>query len=476
MGLELKVEQKQRVYQKQIEQARILQMNAQEIAVYIQEVALENPLIEVEELAEAPLEELVREDMRKSDETGVTASEDTDWSYAGGHQLLEDWWTLQEESLVDIIHQQLLTMPIGEKEKKIVEKLAGSLDSRGYLEISVKKLAEYIPCSVRELRSALEILKSLEPAGIGAADLKECLILQLKRQKDSRLAITLVKNYLEDLSKHKISAIAKELGEEEAAVRDAFSRIRTLNPKPGRIYGRNTGGYVIPDIIVSKEHGKYIAELNEAVYRELRLNEFYVKLRDSKEAEVREYIMQKQAQAEWLRACIEQRSHTLQRIADILVDFQRMFLDSGKDMKPIRQKDVAQIMEVNESTISRAVKGKYLQCGWGVYALSDFMPKGTEEVSSDSVKLMLRNFIQSEDKKKPLSDQKLAQKLGEEGIQISRRTVAKYRMQMNILDAAGRRGGVLILHNKNRIGLCGCTLVQRWTEIQPFLFFLKRFQ
>ena len=128
MGLELKVEQKQRVYQKQIEQARILQMNAQEIAVYIQEVALENPLIEVEELAEAPLEELVREDMRKSDETGVTASEDTDWSYAGGHQLLEDWWTLQEESLVDIIHQQLLTMPIGEKEKKIVEKLAGSLD------------------------------------------------------------------------------------------------------------------------------------------------------------------------------------------------------------------------------------------------------------------------------------------------------------------------------------------------------------
>ena len=115
MGLELKVEQKQRVYQKQIEQARILQMNAQEIAVYIQEVALENPLIEVEELAEAPLEELVREDMRKSDETGVTASEDTDWSYAGGHQLLEDWWTLQEESLVDIIHQQLLTMPPAQK-------------------------------------------------------------------------------------------------------------------------------------------------------------------------------------------------------------------------------------------------------------------------------------------------------------------------------------------------------------------------
>ena len=110
-------------------------------------------------------------------------------------------------------------------------------------------------------------------------------------------------------------------------------------------------------------------------------------------------------------------------------------------MKPIRQKDVAQIMEVNESTISRAVKGKYLQCGWGRLCTVRFYAKrGTEEVSSDSVKLMLRNFIQSEDKKKPLSDQKLAQKLGEEGIQISRRTVAKYRMQMNILDAAGRRG------------------------------------
>ena len=441
MGLELKVEQKQRVYQKQIEQARILQMNAQEIAVYIQEVALENPLIEVEELAEAPLEELVREDMRKSDETGVTASEDTDWSYAGGHQLLEDWWTLQEESLVDIIHQQLLTISEMGKEKKIVEKLAGSLDSRGYLEISVKKTGRVhtmFGAGTSECAGDTEII------GAGrnrAADLKECLILQLKRQKDSRLAITLVKNYLEDLSKHKISAIAKELGEEEAAVRDAFSRIRTLNPKPGRIYGRNTGGYVIPRYYCVKRTWKYIAELNEAVYRELRLNEFYVKLRDSKEAEVREYIMQKQAQAEWLRACIEQRSHTLQRIADILVDFQRMFLDSGKDMKPIRQKDVAQIMEVNESTISRAVKGKYLQCGWGVYALSDFMPKGTEEVSSDSVKLMLRNFIQSEDKKKPLSDQKLAQKLGEEGIQISRRTVAKYRMQMNILDAAGEKGG-----------------------------------
>ena len=440
MGLELKVEQKQRVYQKQIEQARILQMNAQELAVCIQEAALENPLIEVEELAEAPLEELVREDMRKSDETGVTASEDTDWSYAGGHQLLEDWWTLQEESLVDIIHQQLLTMPIGEKEKKIVEKLAGSLDSRGYLEISVKKLAEYIPCSVRELRSALEILKSLEPAGIGAADLKECLILQLRRQKDSRLAVTLVKNYLEDLPKHRISAIAKELGENEAAVKDAFARIRTLNPKPGSIFGEGTTVlYVIPDIIVSEEHGEYTAALNEDVYRKLRLNESYVKLKDSEESEVREYIIQKQAQAKWLKTCIEQRSHTLLRIADILIDFQRTFLETGKDMKPLRQKDVAQIMEVHESTVSRAVKGKYLQCGRGVYALSDFMPKGMEEVSGDSVKQMLKKFIQNEDKKKPLSDQKLVKKLEEEGVQISRRTVAKYRMQMEIPDASGRK-------------------------------------
>ena len=122
------------------------------------------------------------------------------------------------------LHQQLLTMSIGEKEKEIVEKLAGALDSRGYLEIPVKKLAKYIPCSVQELRSALEILKSLEPAGIGATDLKECLILQLRRQKDSRLAVTLVKNYLEDLPKHRISAIAKELGENEDAVKDAISQ------------------------------------------------------------------------------------------------------------------------------------------------------------------------------------------------------------------------------------------------------------
>ncbi len=130
---------------------------------------------------------------------------------------------------------------MGEKEKEIVEKLAGALDSRGYLEIPVKKLAEYIPCSVRELRSALEILKSLEPAGIGAADLKECLILQLRRQKDSRLAVTLVKNYLEDLPKHRISAIAKELGENEDAVKDAFARIN-LNPKTGKYFrGRNNG-------------------------------------------------------------------------------------------------------------------------------------------------------------------------------------------------------------------------------------------
>lgn len=443
MGLELKVEQKQRVYQKQIEQAHILQMNAQELAVYIQEAALENPLIEVEEMPDAPMEELVRAVERESDETGVTASEDTDWRYTDGRQSSEDWWTPQAEkteSLVELIHQQLLTMPLGEKEKEIVEKLAGALDSRGYLEVPVKKLAEYIPCSVRELHSALEILKSLEPAGIGAADLKECLILQLKRQKDSRLAVILVKNYLEDLSKHKISAIAKELGEEDAAVREAFSRIRTLDPKPGSIYGEGTPvSYVIPDIIVSEENGRYTAELNEAVYRELRLNASYMKLRDSREPEVREYIMQKQAQAEWLRACMEQRSHTLQKIADILIDFQRSFLESGKDMKPLRQKDVAQILEVHESTVSRAVKGKYLQCGRGVYALSDFMPKGMEEVSSDAVKLKLRNFIQGENKKKPLSDQKLAQKLEEEGIQISRRTVAKYRLQMEIPDAAGRK-------------------------------------
>lgn len=188
MGLELKVEQKQRVYQKQIEQARILQMNAQELAVCIQEAALENPLIELEEMMDVPIEELVKKDVRETDETEAEVSEDTDWRYTGGHQSPEDWWTPQggkSESLVDMIHQQLLTMSIGEKEKEIVEKLAGALDSRGYLEIPVKKLAKYIPCSVQELRSALEILKSLEPAGIGATDLKECLILQLRRQKDS---------------------------------------------------------------------------------------------------------------------------------------------------------------------------------------------------------------------------------------------------------------------------------------------------
>ena len=441
MGLELKVEQKQRVYQKQIEQARILQMNAQELAVCIQEAALENPLIELEEMMDVPIEELVKKDVRETDEAEV--SEDTDWRYTGGHQSPEDWWTPQggkSESLVDMIHQQLLTLSIGEKEKEIVEKLAGALDSRGYLEIPVKKLAKYIPCSVQELRSALEILKSLEPAGIGAADLKECLILQLRRQKDSRLAVTLVKNYLEDLPKHRISAIAKELGENEAAVKDAFARIRTLNPKPGSIFGEGTTVlYVIPDIIVSEEHGEYTAALNEDVYRKLRLNESYVKLKDSEESEVREYIIQKQAQAKWLKTCIEQRSHTLLRIADILIDFQRTFLETGKDMKPLRQKDVAQIMEVHESTVSRAVKGKYLQCGRGVYALSDFMPKGMEEVSGDSVKQMLKKFIQNEDKKKPLSDQKLVKKLEEEGVQISRRTVAKYRMQMEIPDASGRK-------------------------------------
>ena len=418
MGLELKVEQKQRVYQKQIEQARILQMNAQELAVCIQEAALENPLIELEEMMDVPIEELVKKDVRETDETEAEVSEDTDWRYTGGHQSPEDWWTPQggkSESLVDMIHQQLLTMSIGEKEKEIVEKLAGALDSRGYLEIPVKKLAKYIPCSVQELRSALEILKSLEPAGIGATDLKECLILQLRRQKDSRLAVTLVKNYLEDLPKHRISAIAKELGENEDAVKDAFARIRTLNPKPGSIFGEGTTVlYVIPDIIVSEEHGEYTAALNEAVYRKLRLNESYVKLKDSEESEVREYIIQKQAQAGWLKTCIEQRSHTLQRIADILIDFQRTFLETGKDMKPLRQKDVAQIMEVHESTVSRAVKGKYLQCGRGVYALSDFMPKGMEEVSSDSVKQMLKKIIQNEDKKKPLSDQKLVKKLEEE--------------------------------------------------------------
>ena len=192
---------------------------------------------------------------------------------------------------------------------------------------------------------------------------------------------------------------------------------------------------MIPDIIVSEEHGEYTAALNEDVYRKLRLNESYVKLKDSEESEVREYIIQKQAQAKWLKTCIEQRSHTLLRIADILIDFQRTFLETGKDMKPLRQKDVAQIMEVHESTVSRAVKGKYLQCGRGVYALSDFMPKGMEEVSGDSVKQMLKKFIQNEDKKKPLSDQKLVKKLEEEGVQISRRTVqntgCRWKFQMH---------------------------------------------
>lgn len=456
MELKFTLEQKQQLSQKMIQSAEILQMDVQELETFVRELALENPLVELEE-ANSVQEGLERAAKRKRE-----AEEKLEWLnrmdeqnrvyYKEEYEELEEkeaWnFSVQEENLQDYLLSQLIPYLKTEKDQDVLTYLVYSLDSRGYLTDSAEELKERLELSEEEILSYLQILKSLDPAGVGAKDLRECLLLQLDR-KENEDATTrrVVEEYLDLLGKNQLPQIAAKLGISLAELNDCCDRIRSLNPKPGSSFSsRETLRYIRPDVTIVKFQDYFEVLLNDNAYPRLTINGYYRRmLQEDNSDEVKEYLSEKLKQAEWITRCIEQRGETLLKVARAIVEIQRPFFESGSgNRRPMRLADIAGRIGMHESTVSRAVRDKYLQCTWGVYPLSYFFVKqvggaGDGGETPEQVKKCMQEIIAGENKTKPLSDQKITDAMNQQGLAISRRTVAKYRMQLGIPDASGRK-------------------------------------
>ena len=449
--MELRQLQTQKLTQQQLQSVELLQLSTLELEVYIQNLALENPMVEPEERPavepEGADELLSRlrwlEDNDRQNHFYQTMSEEEldPMARVGTDGGLEE--TLQRYVL-----RQVERLPLPRDTSRCVQCLACFLEDDGYLRVGLEEISKNTRIPVKKLEEGLEILQSLDPPGVGAESLSQCLVLQLQRRRELGPALAVAASCLDLLAKRRYRAIADRLGLSLEQVQQAEACIQQLEPRPGVIFQRpEQVPYVQPDVFVEEENGRYVARVRQRERPPFRINGYYRDLlRRSSDREVREYLTAKLRQAEHVLWAVGQRESTLQRCAQVIVERQNEFFRRGAvALVPLRMADVAQELGLHESTVSRAVREKYLQCLRGVYPLSYFFPRRAAGDEMDSgigaaaAHELLRRLISEEDKERPLSDQKLSQRLAELGCPISRRTVAKYRDEMNIPGAGGRR-------------------------------------
>ena len=329
------------------------------------------------------------------------------------------------------------------------KEVLGNLDERGWLRATDEEIATSAGVSLETARRAVKIVQSLEPAGLGGRDLREVLLLQLDRANEhGDLAYEIVDRHLEELGRNHIPQIAKALDAEVAEIQEAAERIRSLNPYPGSDLSERVPQAIVPDFVVRKDAGgSWVAYPNGAAFPEVRIVPEYEQMRQDKTLakETRSYLSARIAEARQLMQNLDFRKSTLGKITEILLVLQKDFFERGKaGLKPLVMGVVAELMNIHEATVSRAIANKYMDTPWGVVAYRDFFTKGYtsaegEAVSSKVIRLKLREMIAAEDPKHPLSDQKLADQLAEQGFTVARRTVLKYRELEGIPAASLRR-------------------------------------
>ncbi len=344
---------------------------------------------------------------------------------------------------------QLRTSDLGPEDQDIAAHIVGNLDKNGYLCIPLEELMALTGRPAEDVERVLSLVQSLDPPGIAARDLRECLLVQLDQMGATGLpAWRIVRDHLGDLELRRYDLIARTLAVSVEDVYEAVRQIQRLEPRPGRPFVDESPVYVTPDVYVRKVGDDYVVTLNDAGIPRLRLNPMYQELLHSglgRDAAEREYLQDRVRSAAWLMKSIHQRQQTILKVTQSIVKFQREFLEHGVPaMRPLVLRDVAEDVGMHESTVSRVTTSKYVHTPQGVYELKFFFTSGLRsedgtEISSESVKDRIRDLIGKEDPKKPLSDQQLVAMLRTEGIDIARRTVAKYREMMNILSSSRRK-------------------------------------
>jgi RNA polymerase sigma-54 factor len=450
---------------------KLLQVPTLELQQILKQEIMQNPLLEeVDDLVES--EDIAREESPEeaaNEESGEPGEEDPiDWSEYMQDGAFDRTYVPQGETnpeflekvqvtrttLADSLLEQIHFLDIGARNIKIAEFLIGSFDDRGYLSTPLEEVAQVTGASVQECENVLRVIQALEPVGVGARDLRECLLIQLSAHgQEGTLPWRLIHDQFDNLVNRRFPEIARQLKCTVEEVQAAADVVATLNPKPGLEVSSEEPKYVVPDLIVERVDDEYLVLLNDRNVPRLRISSAYESVlrdrksatKDSAEAKTREYIQGKLNSARWLIQTIEQRRRTMIKVMNCIIREQREFFDKGIGfLRPLTLQQVARQIDMHESTVSRVCSGKYVQTPRGVFELKFFFSSGLEtedgeDVSARTAKDIIKTLIDEEDKKEPLSDQRIAELLHVRGLKIARRTVAKYREQLNILPARFRR-------------------------------------
>ena len=443
VDLSVSIKQSLSISPQLIQNLEILQMGSQQLLEYIQQLAEENPTIDLNEAYSEQNEldqfRLKLMWLRQMDvQNKVYYNNDNDYTDPFSTVSSED------ETLSDYLMTQLGEADIPNRLKRAAEFVAMSLNESGWLTESAESLASGSGFSEDEIAGAVNIIQSLDPPGVGAVDLRSCLILQLERLDfDTVLAQRIVNGHLQDMANKSEEKLASMLGTSVEYTEHACQLIRSLNPRPSSGFAsKHSTVYITPDIIVVSFPDHFEILTNDYYFPTVKINTYYMDMFSKTDSDdVKKYLNDKLRQAKSAISGIDQRKTMLLRCAEQIVAYQQEFFRGG-NLRPMTMSDLAAALDVHESTVSRAVKDKFLQCSRGVYPLSRFFSRALGEdgsVSAAMAKELIRKMVDDEDEKAPLSDNKISENLSRKGVDISRRTVAKYRSELGIAAAAVRR-------------------------------------
>lgn len=476
MAIELKQSLKlsqQLVMTPQLQQAiKLLQLNRIELAQHCQNELLENPILEEFDLrAEAGEEEETKE--KKLKESSENGEVDPNSQQGADDINLENFLNnhskrpeerinrvrgkddlpspdaniTKTENLFDHLMWQVHMSKLNEREVEIAKAIIGNIDDSGYLVATVEEIAVKRNIAPNLVESVLERIQEFDPVGVGARGLQECLLIQTRHLLEDDLVRVVIKDHLEDIEKKKYEKVAKALSVSVQRIVACVETIRTLDPRPGRQFFDESSQYIVPDIYVNMVNGEPVIVQNDDGLPRLRLSSYYQSLLTNSKAseKEKEYIHDKMRSALWLIRSIHQRQRTIYKVTQSIVRIQREFLEKGVTaLKPMVLKDVANDIGMHESTVSRVTTNKYIHTPQGIFELKYFFNSGIKstyggDMASEAVKSRIKKIIDTEDPRKPFSDQELVEILRQSNVDIARRTVAKYREMLGILSSSKRK-------------------------------------
>lgn len=475
-ALELKVSQQLKMTPQLRQAIHLLQLSRIELDQEIRQTLEENPLLEEvapgsEDELEADADSEAVSTMEVADSPGTADTEqtpedtvDTDWDAGmdpdspvmGGSGVEDELPGFEArssatETLADHLHWQVQMAPLSETDRAIAEALIASINDEGYQTATLAEIAETLGVPEEDVHAVHVWVMHLDPLGVGARDLAECLDAQLDLVDEDTpgfsTARTVVRHHLEALGRHDYKALRRALQVEEEELDNAADLIRSLNPRPGSLIGGETAPTVVPDVLVYHQGDRWQVELNTEAIPRLRINAAYAELAQTGDGdrETRKYVRDHLQQARWFIKSLASRNETLLKVATAIVERQRAFLEHGPTaMRPMVLRDIAEAVDLHESTVSRVTTQKYMHTPQGVFELKYFFSSqlGTtdgEGVSATAIRAMIQRLVDEEDPARPYSDAKLAETLKDQGYEVARRTVVKYRQALGIPSSSQRK-------------------------------------